>query len=237
MADLTDAERRSYDLLARDVERVFGPRLVSVVAYQPAAPDAMRHALVLVERLSFDDLVACVPLTDAWHRHGLAVPLLLADDEFRRTIDVFPLEYGGLMARHVLVRGRNPFDGLAIAPADVRRACELQAKSHVIHLREGFLETRGDAAAVADLIAASAQPFRSLLANIARLENAAAENDGALAAFAGDRLGVSSDVVRDVLASGTVGHSAMADPNALLARYVAAAGCVWEYVDRWKAGA
>ena len=233
--DLTAAERRAYDLLAGDLEHVFGARLVSVVAYQAASDHDTRHALVLVEKLAFQDLVACVPLTESWRRHGLAVPLLLEENEFRRTLDVFPLEYGGLLARHAVVRGRNPFDAVAIAPADVRRACELQAKSHLIHLREGFLETRGDAAAVAHLIAASARPFRSLLANIARLEGAAAGEDEALAAFAGDRIGVPAAVVRDVLASGTIGHSAVIDPNALMARYIEAAGRVWAFADQWKA--
>ena len=42
------------------------------------------------------------------------------------------------------------------ADADRRRGCELEAKSHVIHLREGFLETHGDSRRITDLIAASA---------------------------------------------------------------------------------
>ena len=51
-----------------------------------------------------------------------------------------------------VVAGANPFASLAVDPADLRRACEVQARSHLLHLREGFLETRGRADALAVLI-------------------------------------------------------------------------------------
>ncbi len=83
---------------------VFGTRLQALVAYGLDAPSdpPVVHSLGLVDRLTFDDLAACVPLTSNWHRRGLAVPLLLEVDEFRRTLDAFPLEYGEIIADHVL---------------------------------------------------------------------------------------------------------------------------------------
>ena len=50
--------------------------------------------------------------------------------------------------------------------ADVRRACEVQARSHLLHLREGFLETRGRSDALADLIVQSAAAFAALVGSI-----------------------------------------------------------------------
>src|SRR6266545_2701064 len=159
-AALSPDERAALDGLAADLRRVFGARLLSVVAYglkTPSPPPRLLHSLALLERLAFADLAACAPLAAAWRRRALAVPLLLEREEFFRTLDVFPLEYGDIIASHVVIAGADPFGGTRVSPADVRRACELAAKSHLIHLREGFLETGGSSPAVSELIAAPAR--------------------------------------------------------------------------------
>jgi hypothetical protein len=236
-AALSGAEREALDAQADDLRRVFRERLLSLVAYgltKPAPAPRLIHSLALVERLTFRDLTACAPLGTAWRRRSLAVPLILERDEFFRTLDVFPLEYGDIIAHHVVIAGTDEFRGTRVSPSDVRRACELAAKSHLIHLREGFLETAGSAAAVSDLIAASAPAFRALLDNIARLADDDQED---VAATAERQIGIPAPLVREVLAAGAGTHSSIAEPTALLARYIAAAERVWEYVDTWRARA
>jgi hypothetical protein len=237
VASLSDEERSALAALVTDLGRIFGSRLQSVAAYgldAPAEPPRVVHTLALVERLTFNDLTACLPLAAGWRRRSLAVPLLLEREEFFRTLDVFPLEYDDIIAHHVLVAGSDPFRGTRVSPADVRRACELGAKSHLIHLREGFLETGGDHRAVARLIAASAPAFRALLANIARLAD---DNEDDVAETAERQIGIPATVVREVIGAGSGTSSAVADPTALLARYIAAVEQVWEYVDTWRARA
>lgn len=233
-ASLSSEERWALGGLAADLGRVFGARLQSLAAYGlhvPAVTPRLVHTLALVESLTFADLAQCAPLVSGWRRRSLAVPLVLEREEFLRTLDVFPVEYGDIIARHVIVAGSNPFGEARVSPDDVRRACELAAKSHLIHLREGFLESGGDPQSVGRLVAASAAPFRALLANIARL---AADNDVDVAATAERQIGVPAAVVRDVLSTGAGNQSTIADPTALLARYIAAVEQVWEYVDAWR---
>ena len=236
-ASLSAEDRSALDSLAVELGRVFGARLRSLAAYgldTQTAPPRLLHTLALVDRLSFDDLARCAPLAPGWRRRSLAVPLVLELEEFLRTLDVFPLEYGDIIAHHVLVAGTNPFAGARVAQADVRRACELSAKSHLIHLREAFLETGGNPDAVARLIAASAPAFTALLRNIARLAD---DHDADVAATAERQIGVPSDVVREVVSAGAGTRSAIAEPTALLSRYIAASERVWEYVDTWRARA
>ena len=205
--------------------------------------------MAVVDDLVFRDLVACLPFAEAWHHRGAAVPLMLSVAEVQRTIDVFPLEYASILADYEVVRGADPLKDVTVALEDIREACEAQAKGHLIHLRESFLESHAETTRVARLIAASAAPLRALLTNIARLPDggerrgrdgrgvqaAIPATDEALATMAEQRMGISAAVVRDVLAtSAHGGASAITDPAHLLSRYVDAAQKIWDYVDRWR---
>ena len=130
--------------LVGDLRNVFGDRLRSVVAYGPhieghtAAP---LSCLALVSSHALADFEACARQTARWHRNRIATPLVISETELRTSLDAFPLEYGEIIRAHERVYGSDPFDGVAIAQPDLRRACETQIKSHLVHLREGFLES------------------------------------------------------------------------------------------------
>ena len=79
------------------------------------------------------------------------------------------MEFGAILADHAVVSGRDPFDGLRVDAADLRRACEVQVRSHLLHLREGYIETRGRGDAIAELVADSAAPLAGLVKSVARL--------------------------------------------------------------------
>lgn len=242
MPHFSPAERRALDVLARDLERVFGHRLRTLVAYHGHHADGPVHSCAIVDGLSFADLAACLPLADGWHRHNLAVPLLLTDDELQRTLDAFPLEYDGIIADHALIRGDDLFARATVPVEDLRRACETQAKSHLIHLREGFLESHGEVRTIARLIAHSATPLRGLLTSLARLDadgsarNTATPSDEALAAFAERRIGISAGLVRDVFVAASSQASTIVDPSGVLARYLDATERMCAYVDGWRYG-
>jgi hypothetical protein len=212
--------RQAAEVLAADLRRIFGARLQSLVAYGVDGAvhtgDAL-HTMALVDRVTFDDLAACAPLADGWRRRGLGVPLLLSRNEFTRSLDAFALEYGAIVARHVVIAGADPF-------------VERQAKSHLIHLREGFLECGRDARAIASMIARSVQGFELLLVNIAKLDGISGDD---LAARGADAVGLPHGLLDDLRASRSAGT--IVEPTALLARYVSAAERAWEHVDGWRA--
>ena len=237
MSDFSAAQLRAIEALARDLDHIFGARLQSLVAYPGNQADGSVHSCAIVDGLVFRDLVSCLPQTESWHRRGIAVPLMLASGELERTVDIFPLEYSSILADYAVVRGVDPFQGISIPVEDVRRATEGQAKSHLIHLREAFLESHGETTRIGRLIASSAAPLRALLTNIARLHDAAPTetlSDQALATMTETRMGISATLIREILASSGGGQSTIADPSALLARYVEATQKIWEYVDRWR---
>jgi hypothetical protein len=238
-ATLSPARRAALDALSADLQRVFGQRLQSICAYAlENRNESDTHTIVFVDHLSFEDLAACVPYSKTWATKGLAVPLLLEEREFSRSLDVFPLEYGDIIAHHLVVYGADPFAGITVSEQDRRRGCELQAKSHLIHLREAYLETGGDPRAVGRMIAASAEGFRRLLENLVTLVRPAATHPAGhpdLANEAHALIGVPAALTREVLASvSSDGPSTIADPTSLLGRYVEAVQDIWEFVDAWK---
>ena len=185
MADASTALKT----LETDLRGVFGARFQSLVQYGAhahAAADAhahghhapvLLHSLVVVEALTANDLGECAKRITGWHEAGLATPLILPAVELERSLDVFPFEFSAIVADNVVCAGKDPFDALRIEPADLRWACEVQARSHLLHLRQGYVEARGRGDALAVLIVRSAPAWASLLANVARLENKPAPVD------------------------------------------------------------
>lgn len=231
-AFLDAAARTAADRLADDLVRVFGERLKVIAAYDPVTGTqgaAAIHTIALVDRVRTDDLTALLTVIPAWHKARLATPLLLAEEEFDRTLDVFPLEYQSILSRHVIIRGAWP-SAASVGSADLRRGCERQIKGHLIHLRGAYLETHGRPAAIAELIRASLPAFRAALQNIARLHASPAVTDDQLVTFSVSTLAVDGPTVRDVLAFS--GGGTTTDAPVLFPRYVDLVERLWRTVDR-----
>src|SRR6185503_18630080 len=164
--------------LDRDLRTIFGSRLQSLVLFRHAAAvnAGPTPTLAVVDVLTADDLAACAARVGDWHDAGLATPLVVPRNEFGRSLDAFPLEFDAILAEHIVVSGTGPFEELRVEPGDLRRACERRARGHLLHLREGYLETRGRGDAIADLIVRSAAPLAALLRSVARLHGIRADD-------------------------------------------------------------
>ena len=233
-----DSWRHTAAVLVADLQRIFADRLRSLVAYGPRVEgqgDAPLTCLALVDSLGIGDLEACARMARQWRRQALAIPLILPDQEFRRSLDAFPLEYTEILRAHERVFGVDPFDGASISQEDLRRGCEAQVKSHLVHLREGFIEAGGRPQAISDLVHTSAPAFGALLRHVARLNGspsatrAGATRDGARAA------GLSDGVVTDMLAIERQSSIPTTDAARLFPQYLTAVEQLARVVDGWRA--
>jgi hypothetical protein len=222
--------------LEGDLRNIFGARLQSLVIYQPAsgATDVATPTMAIVDALTADDLRACASRVESWHDAGVATPLFVARREFAQALDAFPLEFGAILADHIIVSGPNPFDGLRVESSDLRRACEVQVRSHLLHLREGYIEARGRSDELAALISGSAASLAGLVRSVVRLHGApaatSAEAAGVVERMAALTAGSLSSVV--ALVSG-----APLSPDAarrMFPGYLAALQRLTEYVDSWS---
>jgi hypothetical protein len=232
-----DAWRQAAAALVADLRQVFAGRLHSVLAYGPhieGDEQAPITCLALVDSLALGDLDACARLAPRWERQQLATPLILPAQEFQRSLDAFPLEYGEIRRVHERVFGADPFDGASISRDDLRRACETQIKSHLVHLRESYIESGGRPQAIADLVTTSAPAFAALLRSVGQLSGRTsgrredATREGARAAQLPD--GLVSEILR-------LEHRPaipMTDGARLFPEYLAAVEQLARVVDAWR---
>lgn len=223
--------------LDRDLRALFGTRFRSLVAYGDAsgATPAATPTLAVVDGLTPDDLRACADRVATWHEAGLATPLLLRAQEFGRSLDAFPYEFGAILADHVVVSGESPFQGLRVDRADLRRACEIQARGHLLHLREGYLETRGRSDALAELISRSLPPFAALLSSVARLVGDGAGGMKETAATVERALGLDAGTLGGMVSRSSGGPMSSDEARRIFPVYLDAVDRLTHYIDRWSA--
>jgi len=239
------AKSDAVQTLERDLRGIFGTRLQSLVIYGERERAGHAHhqhghdtppttTMAVVESMTQDDLRSAAGRVAAWHDAGLGTPLLIAAREFERSLDAFPLEFGAILADHAVVSGSNPFASLKVDASDLRRACEVQARSHLLHLREGFLETRGRADALADLIVASAPAFAALITSIARLEGHGGDDRPAAARHV-ERIVDLPGAITEVARLVGVQEISSAEAERLFPPYFTAVERLVSYVDGWSA--
>lgn len=219
----------SSQIVLTDLQAVFGSRLEALVTY---APDrSPQPSLAVVASLTFDDLAACARHTRPWLRAGFATPVILTRAEFARSLDAFPVEFGEIIASHSTVFGDDPFTGLTVAPADLRRACEAHVRTLLLHLREDYMEAGADPRAIRALVIDSAPEFRALLRLLARLDGkrlAATE----LVDWATERLGVDRTTVTELVTVAAKPARGF-DGAKIFPAYLAATELLARRIDEW----
>lgn len=167
-------ERARAEAFAREIAEVYGDRLVSVVLYGSVARGDHRkgsdvNLLVLLDRADAATLRRGHAAARRWTRDGNPPPLILPAAEWRASADVFPIELSDIRDAHVVLRGEDPFAGIEIAPADLRRQLEHELKGKQIQLREGYLATAEKPAELGALLVQALPTFLVLFRTVLRL--------------------------------------------------------------------
>ena len=219
-------------LVLGDLQGIFGARLHAFVSYAPSV--SPRPSLALVQSLDIADLTSCAARARRWHEAGAATPVLLTRQEFARSLDVFPVEFGEIIANHATMFGDDPFAGMVVATADLRRACEGQVRSLLLHVREDYMEAAGAPREVARVVVESAAQFRALLNLLSRLEGHRLEHQQ-LAVWAAERLRLDAKVVSDALHIAHDPDGSAVDAGRLFPAYLAAIEQLARHLDEWPA--
>lgn len=151
----------TLDELVAQLRQVHGGRLRSVVLYGSAAvghhlPNQSDfNVLVLVDGVDPAQLEAFGPTARAWSEAGNAPPLELTLVEWRRSADIFPMEYADILERHRVLFGDPLPSDVGVNRGDLRRQTEYEAMGKVLRLRQGIMHAGTDTVRQLDLLRAS----------------------------------------------------------------------------------
>lgn len=237
--------KMSLDELVAQLRAAFRTGLRSVVLYGSAASGehipkrSDYNVLVLVDSLDVARLDAVGAVVRAWSDAGNPPPFTLTNDEWRRSADIFPMEYADIQEHHRVLFGATPFDGVRVAPSDLRRQLESEAMGKLLHLRQGVLASGRDGRRQLELLEASKSAVMVLFRAVVRLHGEEAPSDTLeLCRHVGRLTGADADpfvrVVRHV--RGEVRLPA-GDAGKVLADYVRGVERLVAHIDRYSPGA
>ena len=175
--------KMTLDELVAQLRSAYGAELRSVVLYGSAAAGehipkrSDYNVLVVVESLPLEKLRAAAAVARAWSETGNPPPLTLTSREWRRSADIFPMEYADILERHKVLHGDAPFDGLRVAPADLRLQLEHETMGKLLKLRGGVLAAGGDERRLIALLADSLSTIMVIFRAVARLHGVVPPTD------------------------------------------------------------
>lgn len=161
--------------LVTQLRAAYGTQLSAVVLYGSAAAgehipkQSDYNVLLLLDSIEPAALAAASSVAEAWHDAGNPPPMTMTVSEWRRSSDVFPMEYADILERHRVLYGTLPFDGIAVSREHLRLELEQQALGKLLKLRQGALLAGTDAKRQAELIAASLSTMMVLFRAVLRL--------------------------------------------------------------------
>ena len=97
------------------------------------------------------------------------VPLFLTEEELRFSAAVFPLEFLEIQEQHRVLSGRDPFIGFHVKTDRLREAVVQGLMSHLLRLRQRYVEGSGGAEATTILLPLSITSTLPLLRGVQRL--------------------------------------------------------------------
>lgn len=233
----------TLDGLVEQLRKAYGTDLTAVVLYGSAAAGEHIKArsdynvLVIVERLGMEHLRAAAAVSDAWGDAGNPPPLTLTVEEWRRSADIFPMEYADVLERHRVLFGTPPFEGVQVNPRDLRHQVEHEAMGKLLRFRQGIMAAAGDGKRQVALLEESLSAMMVLFRGLVRLHNEHPSADyEELSRTVASRVGLDAEpfarVVRHVRGKERLAPAAAAE---VVAGYLAGLEQLVRHLDRFRA--
>ena len=173
----------TLDDLVTQLRSAYGPHLSAVVLYGSAATGEHipKHSdynvLLLLDDIEPSALAAASAVAQAWRDAGNPPPMTMTMSEWRRSSDVFPMEYADILDRHRVLYGASPFDGISVSRDHLRLQLEQQVLGKLLQLRQAALLAGTDGKRQLELIAASLSTMMVLFRAVLRLHGEKPEGD------------------------------------------------------------
>jgi len=159
----------------KEVKGVFGEQMEGMLLYGSAVRGEFLpgrsnlNILLLVP--SYDSVVLkqYSAVHRQWSKEQIVVPLFLTEEELRFSAAVFPLEFLEIQEQHRVLGGRDPFIGFHVKTDRLREAVVQGLMSHLLRLRQRYVEGSGGTEATTILLPLSITSTLPLLRGVQRL--------------------------------------------------------------------
>jgi predicted nucleotidyltransferase len=175
----------TLDGLVTQLKSAFGADLTAVVLYGSAAggdhnPKRSDHnVLVIVKQVPMSAARAIAATSRAWADAGNPAPLVFTETEWRRSSDVFPMEYADILERNRVLHGAPPFEGIGVNKEHLRLQLENEAMGKLLHLRQAFLANAGDDKRLIEMLGGTASAIMVIFRAVCRLHGEVPPPDNA----------------------------------------------------------
>jgi hypothetical protein len=169
------ARAQTVEQFAARVSEALGRRLVSLLLYGSTArgtPVSQRsdvNTLLICDAVDQALFDALEPAVRDWRRAGHPAPLIFSESEWRGSADAFAIEYEDMREHHRILVGRDPWPGIRVARADVRRQLEAELMGKLVRLRQAYAALASEPKQLARVIVGSAAGFLTMLRAVLRL--------------------------------------------------------------------
>ena len=172
---LPDETQKLLQAYTKDVKSTFGDQLDGLLVYGSAVRGEFLHGrsnlnlLLLVTGYDAAMLKRYEPVHKRWNKEGVVAPLFLTEEEIRTSSALFPIEFMEIQEHHRVLGGRDPFVGFHVDAGRLGDAVLQGLASHVLRLRQRFVEASGANDAVLILLPLAITSAVPLLRGIQRM--------------------------------------------------------------------
>jgi predicted nucleotidyltransferase len=167
--------RDAAEKLTAGLRERAGPNLRTVLLHGSAARDEAVpgvsdvNVLVLLGDAGPEQLRAIAPLARDWRDAAGAPPLIFAEREWARAVDVFAIEIADMKDAHELLYGTDPVATLEPKRNELRLQTERELRGKLLQLREGTLLAAESPAELGWLLTAALPSFTTYMRATLRL--------------------------------------------------------------------
>jgi len=172
---LPDTTQGLLQTYVKEIKAAFGEQLEGMLLYGSAVRGEFLpgrsnlNILLLLSSYNSAMLKQYSALHRRWSKEQIVVPLFLTEEELRMSAEVFPLEFLEIQEQHRVLSGRDPFIGFHVKTDRLRDAVVQGLTSHVIRLRQRYVEGGGGDEATTILLPLSITSTIPLLRGVQRL--------------------------------------------------------------------
>lgn len=171
-SELEDTLADELNELVEKLKKAHGENLGSVVLYGSAVlggqldDDRPKKVLIVLDRITPDELKAEHGIAEWWRSEGNPVAVYFTTKEMADSSDVFPIEFIDMSQVHHVLYGKDPFEGLDISTKNLRHQLEYELRAKLLRLRRVYIPSSRNANLLARLMAESLDNFAVLFRHV-----------------------------------------------------------------------